>query len=61
MGESLRDDQRKQKREFVKLIYKKVQTEVELNTIFEQLKIAYGQCIFIKWKIFLKNCTLIVK
>ena len=40
MGESLRDDQRKQKQEFVKLIYRKAQTGVELNTIFEQLKIA---------------------
>ena len=40
MGESLHECQRKQKREFVKLIYIKAQTGVELNTIFEQLKIA---------------------
>lgn len=40
IGESLREYQRKQKREFVKLIYRKAQTELELNTIFEPLKIA---------------------
>ena len=40
MGESLRQCQRKQKQELVKLIYHKAQNGVELKTIFEELKIA---------------------
>lgn len=40
MGESLRQCQRKQKQELVKLIYRKAQNGVELKTIFEELNIA---------------------
>ena len=40
MGESLRQCQRKQKQELVKLIYRKAQNGVELKTIFKELKIA---------------------
>lgn len=40
LGDSLRQCQRKQKQELVKLIYHKAQKGVELKTIFEELKIA---------------------
>ena len=40
LGESLRQCQRKQKQELVKIIYHKAQNGVALKTIFEELKIA---------------------
>ena len=40
LGESLRQCQRKQKQELVKIIYRKAQNGVALKTIFEELKIA---------------------
>ena len=40
LGESIRQCQRKQKQELVKIIYRKAQNGVALKTIFEELKIA---------------------